>query len=346
MNRTPFSAVRNSRIPMVMGECAANGSALMSYVNEAQQRLIQAGGEIGWWGGWARMVWNVDPNIPYIVAPREVARIIGLDICRKPVRIVNEFFEFLEFGIGLQRQLSGCDRLCSQMQALDRGTLPTLTEITPGNKLRLYITNTLDSLKWIMFSGLDTSNVPIYTLHDGVNTNGVWLQANSAFPFVDTVATFNSITGVQKDITYGFFNVYQVNPTTGAQSLIGSYAPGETSASYRKFFVEGLPDKCHDCDSTPGIIQITGMVKLEYIPVRTDTDFLLIGNIPALKEECQSIRFEEMDGPADAKAVRHHRNAIKLLNQELEHYLGKQQPAINFAPFGNARLEKVAISMI
>jgi hypothetical protein len=34
----------------------------------------------------------------------------------------------------------------------------------------------------------------------------------------------------------------------------------------------------------------------------------------------------------------HIREAINLLNGELRHHLGKQRPAINFAPFGTAKL--------
>lgn len=82
------------------------------------------------------------------------------------------------------------------------------------------------------------------------------------------------------------------------------------------------------------------MAKLEFIPANRDTDFLIIGNIPALIEECKAIRYSDMDVPNAAMLeAKSHSKAIKYLNQELAHYLGKLQPAVNFAPFGTAKLE-------
>ena len=51
------------------------------------------------------------------------------------------------------------------------------------------------------------------------------------------------------------------------------------------------------------------------------------------------MRFSEMDDSTSAGlAELHHRKAIKLLNGELIYHLGKERPAINFAPFGTAKL--------
>jgi hypothetical protein len=89
------------------------------------------------------------------------------------------------------------------------------------------------------------------------------------------------------------------------------------------------------------------MAKLEFIPATRDTDFLIIGNIPALIEECKSIRYSDMDttaAPALAQAA--HLRAIKLLNQELTHYLGQLNPAVNLAPFGTATLGRQMIGSL
>jgi len=89
------------------------------------------------------------------------------------------------------------------------------------------------------------------------------------------------------------------------------------------------------------------MAKLALIPVEVDTDYLVIQNIAALKEECQSVRFGEMDDKSSAgQAALRHNKAINLLNGELVHHLGKEQPAVNFAPFGTARLSHQRIGSL
>ena len=80
------------------------------------------------------------------------------------------------------------------------------------------------------------------------------------------------------------------------------------------------------------------MAKLEFIPVVVDTDYLLIGNLPALKAECMAVRYEESDNEKSiAMGELKHRQAIKFLNKELVHYVGRERPAVNYAPFGTAK---------
>jgi hypothetical protein len=54
----------------------------------------------------------------------------------------------------------------------------------------------------------------------------------------------------------------------------------------------------------------------------------------------QSIRFSEMDSVgASQKQVQFQRAAIKMLQNELDHYLGRERPAVNFSPFGRGDRE-------
>jgi hypothetical protein len=130
------------------------------------------------------------------------------------------------------------------------------------------------------------------------------------------------------------------------QQFLITMAPSQTGASYRRYFIGGIPSRCFDCDSPATGVQVTAMAKLEFIPMTCDTDFLIIGNLAALKEECMSIRYDEMDSVESvAKAARHHKNAIRLLNGELVHYEGKRQPAISYKPFGRRTLNWDYITM-
>jgi hypothetical protein len=345
MNRLTFYDIRNSRIPAAIGECASNTPALASYVNEAQQRLIQASGEQGWVGSWAKMVFNASRANPYVTTPSNVARLSEIAICRQPMRIQNEFYEFLEFGRGLQRPDPSCGTCsCNGPQAYDRGFFPTLVDLVPGNKIRLYFTDAADAGKRLFFNAVDSNGLQIYTLDNGVQMNGFFLTMGT--PFVDSLMALNSIAGIQKDTTLGPVSIYQVDATTGAQTLLTTLSPTDSSPSYRRYFLGGLPQNCPDCDSVPGVIQVTAMAKLDFVPVVGDTDYLIIQNIPALKKECQAIRLEEIDGGSQKQeAMFYHKLAIQLLNQEIDHFEGKSNPAIRFSPFGNATLNRAGVGM-
>ena len=133
---------------------------------------------------------------------------------------------------------------------------------------------------------------------------------------------------------------------TGDTELILTMEPSETVAWYRRYTIPGLPKNC--CRSGLGnTVQATAMAKFEFIPATNDQDYLLIQNIEALVEECQSVRFSGMDSAgSDQKAAVHHHTAIGLLKGEITHYLGNDKPAVTFAPFGSAKLQRQGIGRI
>lgn len=334
--RETFGSFRKSRIPVTLGSCAGDVPRLASYVNEAQQRLIYAGGETGWWGGWYKTAFNVTTTNPYIICGREIARVIDLTVCNNPVPIQNEFYEFLEAGIGTVPK-SSCAEPCGILQTYERGQFPTMVDVpTTGTfKLRVYPTDDRDLGKRVLFTMLDQNGRTV------TNTDGTQPVVDGEYvvltnPFEDTISGCSKILAIQKDITYRSVEIYAFNVDTGVETLLVSLAPGEERPTYRRYYINNLPSQCCGLST----IQVLGMAKLEFIPVSTDTDFLTIGNIPALKEECEAIRFGEMDNAnALQMAALKHRNAIKLLNEELTHYLGRARPAIVQPLFGTAKLE-------
>lgn len=345
-DRPTFYDFKTSLIPGDLGECAANSGTLAQYVNEAQRRLVYAGGENGWWGGWAKMLFNVDPAVSMITTARDVARLIHIDVCRKPVSIQNEFFEFLEFGSGLMRLRPTCAGRCSckMMQAYDRGTTPTTAEFVSGNKVRAFYTNIADVGKRVLIQGTYPNGLPIYSIYNGFQITGFYLTLDT--PFVESAFALGSVTNIQKDVTLAPVSLFQVDPASNPTILV-MLDPREMTPSYRRYFIDNLPDNCHECDSPCGTVQVTALAALDFIPVTVDSDFLLIRNLSALREECMAIRYSRMDDPkALAMSDHHHKEAIKLLNRELKHYEGDQGLAVNFAPFGWSTLEQANLQMI
>jgi hypothetical protein len=83
------------------------------------------------------------------------------------------------------------------------------------------------------------------------------------------------------------------------------------------------------------------------IPAFVDQDYLLIQNLEAITEECQSIRYSEIDNPgAKQMAQERHIQAVRMLIGESSHYFGINDPAVGFSPFGSAQLERIPLAML
>ncbi len=330
--------LRLSRLPGVVGLCADDVTRIANIVNSAQQRLIFAKecGDEGWWGTWAEVAFSVDKDHPYLTTPRGIARLVGVTVCNNPVPIQNQFYEYLQFGNGRMPKTR-----CAPpwpMQLYSRNNVPTFVDLYNAPQyVRVYMTDPADDKKQVLLQGLDANGVPIYSIGVYGRIEGVFLPLTS--PYVTSAMTLNQITGLQKDVTMGQVKIYQVDPTSGEEVLLLTMEPSETTAWYRRYFFNPLPNNCCG-NTTTGPITVTALAKLDLIPVQTDTDYCLIQNVEAIIEECASVRYSEMDTPsAKQMAQERHQQAIRLLNGELAHRLGIDEPAVEFAPFGTARLE-------
>lgn len=342
-----------SRLPQLIGKCASDVAGVCAYINSATMRLLYARevGDTSWWGSWRELALTISQEQPNITLPFEVARIINLDVCTFPVAVQNGFFEYLRYGAGRWPKSTcvGGRTPCSPLTAFDRGTFPTFTDIiTENKKLRFYLTDSGDVGKRVLAQYKDSNDIPVRTLDGTVQVLGEFLTLVA--PFVDStfeVWPTRGILGIQKDVTLGRVSIYEVDTVTAEETLISFMEPGETTASLRRYYVSGLPRNCCNVtDSTSTDVQVTAMVKLEYVPVSVVTDYLLVPNIEALIHECQACRFDEMDVPnASQKSVEHHTKAIRLLQGQMVANEGTQQPAIIFAPFGNARLIRSGIGV-
>lgn len=346
MQRLRFIDVRLSSIPSAVGLCAADGPKIAAYLNSAQRRLIQCpeAGEEGWWGTWAEAAFAVSQTTPFITLPRGVARMQLSLVCNRPVSIQNQFYEYLEFGNG---RLPNLRRTCpGQINFYSENSAVTFSDLPSGSYVSIFATNASDVGKRVLIQGLDANNINVRTL-DGTNpVDGVFYTFPASLN-ATSLDIWNKFTGIQKDITVGPINIYAVNPTTGAQTLIHTMEPTETTAYYRRYYLNPAPLQCCNSQLTPGVVQVNAIVKLDLIPVIVDTDYCLIQNLEALEEECKSVRYSRMDNTQSKAMARvHHKSAVGYLNGELSHFLGKDQPAVNFAPFGDAHLSRKRIGSL
>jgi hypothetical protein len=342
---------RLSRLPSVVGKCQSDIPEIARYVNTAQQRLLYAveARDESWYGTWAEVRLNVSRAAPYITLPREIARLEAITVCDRPIPVNNQFYEYLQFGNGrMQRHKLNGQKVRA---AYTRNNAVLFTDLTNGPQfINAYPTDNADAQggKRVLLQGLDQNGQPIYT-NDGTNTIlGEFVTLK--MPFVTTVNQFTSITGVQKDVTAGPVQIFQMSPTTSEQILLSTLEPGEQTTEYRRYYFDCLPCGCCPPANFPTpnascpAPQVTAIAKLELIPVVNDTDWLLFQNLEAVIEEAQSVRFSEMDTESSQKQSEiHHKRAIRLLNGEIGHYLGVNTPAVQVQVFGSAKLERQAI---
>jgi hypothetical protein len=351
--RSTLSQVRQSDLPEAIGLCKTDVPHVAAKVNRAQQMLVNAGGETGWADGWREtLILGASCEHPYVTLPREFARIINVDVCGHPVRLQNEFFEYLPGGPGKfnRSQFEGFSRRRNwegRLQGFERGTVCVNIDLNPVNQfLFVAVTDQRDVGSRILIGpAWDNNGNPIYS-QDGLNpVNGFYMTFAAAG--ATSVSMVSKFTAVQKDPTFGDILLYQQDATTGDQVLLARYGPDELVPSYRRYYFHRLPNGCchgplpgNHCTNPqpPQAVTISALCKLEFIPALVDTDFLIIGNIPALIEECKAIRFSDQDAAQSAGfEAKCHNKAIKLLNDELRHYYGEVSLAWSFEPFGRAR---------
>jgi hypothetical protein len=351
MPRLTFANFRSSQGPSLCGLSQQDSGRCADIANRAQSRLLSCPeqGDEGWWGTWAEMAFTVSQTAPYLTTPRQVARLEMITVCNRPVPPRNQFYEYLQYGNGrMPKTFVKCDRRYL-WSVYSRNNVPTFIDLTsPPQNIAVYPMNPSDAGKQVLLQGQDSFGETLYTL-DSNNANAVGEYLTLAFPFVATTQPISVLTGIQKDVTLGPIQIFQLDPNTGALVLLGTMEPGETTASYRRYYFDNLPSNC--CPQPPGStaqpISVTALAALENIPVFADSDYFIIQNLEALIAEAQSVYYAaKEDAGSKAIAKERHKEAVGLLIGELTRYQGKNQPAVQFAPFGSARLERKRVSMI
>jgi hypothetical protein len=352
MPRLRLYDLRVSSFPTALGIPTGDVPEIAQAANEAEESLLTCKevSEDGWYGTWAEIEFTASRWSPDVILPREVARLEHIDVCGRPVQNNNQFYEYLRYGNGrIGFGQKGQRRHCGPTQAYARNNAVLQRDLFPAPQLiSVYITNPADAGKRILIQGLDNTNTPIYT-QDVINpVQGQYVPF--AVPFATAPQQFNRITGIQKDVTAGQVQVFQVDPTTGAQVLLLTMEPSETTAWYRRYRLDPLPwNCCHQPSNNPAenFVTVTAIAMLEHIPVVVDTDYLLIQSKRALTLEAQAIRMSRNDTPdAKAQAREYHLQAVRILIGECSRYMGKEDVAIQFKPFGSASLERAGVGTI
>jgi len=329
-----------SSIPDEIGICGTD-PRFLKICNEAIQRLIVTG---KWFGTLARYRFcAIDGCLTY---PPQVAAVEAIAVCGFPIRVRSMLYEFLENGWGIQNAVNNvsvttssggscCGQgggACGVPGAIFRGRFPTFSEIIgTDKKLQLVCDRSTDVGKQVLCLGFDENLNWIRTLQNGVMSDGE-LVTLSQSPGTITQNYFSSVSDLQPPTDLdGQWWLYEYSTTTQAQRMIGQYEYFVTRPSMSRYFIPSIlngtqsnPPSNTTCVQTI----VDAAVKLDFIPIRNPTDYLLIGNLPAVGEmmsaikkarnESDSLKRNQiiLSGLAVAKSI---------LQDELDHYQGSGQ---------------------
>lgn len=310
--------ILDSRIPQSIGQCATTESVL-SFVNEAVARIFSL--DIPVVGRTRRFQFCLNKDC--ITLPRGILSIESVWVCRKPIPIRSQWFEELPSGVGL-RQAGDFD-----LQWFDKGDgYVGFDDFLPeSERIRVYADNPDDAGTPVLFQFYDENNQWVLTENGNVDGQRIEL----AMPYAESDRFCSMLVGVQKPVTRGPVRVFAHNTVTDTLRAIAVYEPDETLPNYRRAAIYGL-NRVGGCrqpqDGGDGeecaVTQVTVMAQMEFVPVRKLTDYVQVGNLPALKEMMQAIRYGEQDDlESKNKARIHELNAIRLLNREWSAYIGK-----------------------
>lgn len=329
--RQTYGTVKNT-IGLPIGLCGTN-NALMQRVNDAALELFNAG---DWVGRFARYRLRVSSNnccVKYITWPNEVETIEAMEICGTPIGVRNLYFEFIENAVGPLNRRGGFGpqsygyangRYGTSTLLGDRQEVCTYEDVQPGaKKIKAYNSLPVDDGAQIILMGYDDSGNWIRTQQDGIYVDGEYLTLSAAIP-PETTNFFSSITGVQFSVTprNGDVTITQVD-TTGVlpERFLSTYSYNEAIPIFRRSILSGFNFNQNQEEETQcGCPAVTALVRHRFIPVMADTDYMQIGNIPALTEMLIANQKRDNGKVQDAEQFR--ARAIRLLNDELRQFQG------------------------
>lgn len=314
--------------------------------NDAVRRLMERG---DWEGTVVPMLACID-NGSCVVWPRYVGQVRQLNFCGKHVPIKNMWWDFLPYDRHLAWEANdwwgwASGPWFSGKSMVNQAQSPVFQDIQgDGRTVRVYQESSLDNGKTVTIFGEDNNGERLMTRGAGVWADGIklTLAATASTPYTETPVNVRRIDRVLKDITNGPIRLYAWNSSASVLEDIAYYEPGETRPNYLRSRLS-LPCVSNSCNGTTNSLRsVIALVKLQFVPVLTDNDPMLIDNITALKHMFQAIKCEEAQDQATALGFQ--AMAVDELNQESrnanpdtqipvsmgelghnEHYLGNQR---------------------
>ncbi|MGV1047657.1 MAG: hypothetical protein ACOYD4_03910 [Solirubrobacterales bacterium] len=283
--KTTLADAKASELADISGACP-NSARFVSLLNQAQRKLMRRG---SWFGTEQKVKFCVYDGC--LTLPAYVATLTGLrgGDCADVARIFNHWYsQDMPWG-----------NFNGQVVPVESGMAPTFNTIANplGSKLRYHVVKRADVGKTITIYGTAYGGQPLQELVDGVWRDGITITAAAPFGQSSVLVAPGGagITSIVREATQGMSYLYEVfDEGAGTLRALGNYSPNETNPRYRQYQLENF---CCEggCEDVYGrhITALNAMVKLAWVPLINEWDFLLIDNFDALKLMIQSIKFLE-----------------------------------------------------
>jgi len=213
------------------------------------------------------------------------------------------------------------------VEDLGNGYPTTAAVPTTGSTLQIVLTSSQDAGKTIRLFGVTTNDLQIFD-SDGI----AGLEVTLSYPTTTVATVFNSVTGIQvqtnsdgSSAMIGGWTLNSIAPDTTSTQL-GYYYPNETTPNYRRYRI-GVTSN----SNTQVPFAVTVLVRRRFIPVFKETDWVIPGNIGALKFAMQAIDNESAKN--DAKDLWD--QCFAILNQELHAVRGSVRPEMAYETLGS-----------
>lgn len=289
-------------------------ASVVDYLNEATQRLLNKG---KWVGSYMR--YRICVNNRCITWPRQIETIETVSISGNPAPVNNAWFEFYPNGPGSVTTTcsSGDCSSYGKIGLFDRMNACAFDDIVwSGNAKKIRVVSDLNETAGttILLQGYDKNGQWIRSVVGGSYIDGEYVAVGTGG--ADSANNFSALTGVQKTVTNGNVRLYELDTVTADLRALAVYEPDETRPDYRRSLLTGLPS----CDEDDCKTSVEVMAKLKFIPVVNDTDWVMLGNLPALKLEVMAIKKEERN--LMEEAIVYSAKAVELLREELKQWMG------------------------
>lgn len=311
MNRLRFADVKTV-CARVLNLCE-DDARLLDYVNRGCERLLYELESVGTWVKYRVCVLN-----SCLCWPRQIETILTAAVCGYPITLRNQFFEFLETGLGEIRPTS-----CG-LKLIDQGEACTFDDVTgTGNKLAIYADVTETTTEKFIIQYYDSNGQWVRTQNgdgDWIDGEELTLPASGNYTYTALEVMPGSVPRVIKPKTNGTIRLYQYTVVGGALKPLAYYEPSETVPVYRRSLIPSLATTacCGSADCETKAVTVIG--KIRFIPAEVDNDFLPISHIEAIRLACQGVAKEEKN--LLAEAVPYWAMAVDLLKKQLAHHEG------------------------
>lgn len=279
------SDARASSIRNISGTCT-DSAEFLQRLNDVSRMLLKRGGWVG-----SEILARFCIHNCRITYPNWVGTVLGLRFRRgRGVIPINNW-------AAIVGPYSSCCNFpwASEVTVRDENNAPCYNEITgtTGKYVRYHIVKAQDVGKTITIYGFQYGGQPLQEL----DSDGNWrmgLTITAASPYAQTTVLITKITSVTREATQGMSYLYEVNPTSGDLIDLAKYEPNETNPSYRRHLIQNVGSVPYYTDANDRRIQtVDALIKLNFIPLVNDNDFLILDDLDALKLGFQAVAASE-----------------------------------------------------